>query len=295
MAPRSKAGILAAIAVLAAIVGLLAVFDAPRETRDSADRSYWSYDLSAATGAAPARALPEGCEPFFDDDPATAYRPPAPALDAFDRAVLRACGPIRGRATAAEFEALILDHISLIRPRLPAEWRALDDRAIHRRLAAIWLGENGFDHVFCGEWQKGRIGGLHFRGRYLQLQREAAACFRATDRLEVDPGRIYAIGVTSADGAEFAPIKSYALAQSALDVLALGTAGFSACCGPDADWRLYGDRFGHQVFLPSDAGGTSIMNRLVCGARNRAGTADAALVTLYPDATPRDTVPQCRF
>jgi hypothetical protein len=117
---RSKAGVLAALAVLAAIVGLLAVFDTPRETRDGADRSYWSYDLSTATGVAPARALPDGCDPFFDDDPATAYRPSAPALDGFDRTVLRACGPIRGRATATEFETLIFDHIALIRPRLPA-------------------------------------------------------------------------------------------------------------------------------------------------------------------------------
>lgn len=300
MTSRSKAGALAALAVLAAIVGFLAVFDTPRETRDGADRSYWSYDLSTATGAAPARPLPDGCDPFFDDDPVTAYRPPAPALDGFDRAVLRACGPIRGRATAAEFEALIFEHIALIRPRLPAAWHGLDDSAIHRKLAGIWLGRDGFDHIFCGEWGKGRIGGLHFRGRYLQLQREAAACFRATDRLELRPGLIYTIGVASADGAEFAPIKGYALTQSALDILALGTAGFSACCGPGADWLPYRDRFSRQVFVRSDEGGPdeagqAIMNRLICGARNRAGTTDAALITLYPDASPVEPYPQCRF
>jgi hypothetical protein len=307
MAPRGKAGTLAAIVVLVVLAGVWAFLETPGGRfggdddgtrggeRQGADRSYWEYDLSVATGESSASSPADGCAPFFDDDPATAYQPSAPALDPFDRAVLRACGPIRGRVSAEEFETLVLDHLPRIRPRLPADWRELDDGAIHSKLAAIWLAGNGFDHVFCGEWEKGRVGGLHFRGRYLQLQREASACFRVTDRLERDADRIYAIGVASADGAEFAPIKSYALAQSALDVLALGTAGFSACCGPGADWRPYGDRFGHQVFIPSDEGGTSIMNRLVCGTRDRTSTANAALTTLYPDATPGDAVPQCRF
>ena len=37
------------------------------------------------------------------------------------------------------------------------------------------------------------------------------------------------------------------------------------------------------------------MIRLICRARNRAGTADAALITLYPDASPVEPYPQCRF
>ncbi|MBT5414258.1 MAG: EndoU domain-containing protein [Rhodospirillaceae bacterium] len=293
MSPRRKAAAAVAALVLVAVAWALA--GRPGGTGGDGARSYWTYDLSVATGEAPPRIAAEGCAPFFDDDSATPYRPPAPALDSFDRAVLRACGPIRGRATPAEFEALILDHMASIRPRLPARLRRLDDRAIHRRLAEIWLGRDGFDHIFCGEWEKGRIGGLHFRGRYLQLQREGTACFRATDRLELEPGLIYTIGVASADGAEFSPIKGYGLAQSALDVLALGTAGFAACCAPGRGWLPYRDRFSRQVFVPSDEAGPGIMNRLICGADDRTGAAGAALVTLFPDASPREDYPECRF
>lgn len=292
---RRRAGIRRIAAFAWAVVWPLCLAPAAAGAQDGADRSYWTYDLSVASGQAPARALPEDCAPFFDDDPETAYRPPAPAPEPFDLAVLRACGPIRGRVTAAEFEGLVLDHMALIRPRLPADWQVLDDGAIHRRLAEIWLARRAFDHVFCGEWEKGRIGGLHFRGRYLQLQLEATACFRATDRLEFEPGLIYTIGVASADGAEFFPIKGYGLTQPALDLLVLGAAGFEACCTPGPEWRPYRNRFSRQVFAPSDEGGRTVMNRLICGADDPDGAVGAALVTLFPDATPTEGFPVCRF
>jgi hypothetical protein len=129
-------------------------------------------------------ALKATAPPFFDaveggrDDPA----PPPPPLDAFDRAVLEVCGPWGSRPRPEAFRAM------LDRPELADTVQELHE-ALDRRvrggpvglprfkdeLTAVWFEEDGFAHVFCGEPGREELGGLHYRGRYLELQEEGLA------------------------------------------------------------------------------------------------------------------------
>ncbi|MFZ1426894.1 MAG: EndoU domain-containing protein [Geminicoccaceae bacterium] len=147
-----------------------------------------------------------GLRPFFDDvaagvdDPA----PPPPPLEAFDVAVLDACGPWGSRPRARDFRA------TLDRPELQAGMEQVYaglGRSVRSgpvglprfkdELTAVWFDAAGFRHVFCGEPSYDELGGMHYRGRYLQLQQEGIAGLmtagecRAT---EVDRP-VYTVGV----------------------------------------------------------------------------------------------------
>jgi hypothetical protein len=89
----------------------------------------------------------------------------------------------------------------------------------------------GFDHIFCGEPAAGgSIGGLHFRGRYLQLQEQGLACRLPNNRgnEEIVPGTIYTLGVVmQVNGATARQsIKGYGLTLSAEDIFKVVTRGF---------------------------------------------------------------------
>jgi hypothetical protein len=132
----------------------------------------------------PAHARPSSLPPFFDaadggqDDPA----PSPPPLDAFDRAVLEVCGPWGSRPRPGTFRAM------LDRPELGQDVQELH-AALARgvrggpvglqrfkdELTAVWFEAGGFAHVFCGEPEADGLGGLHYRGRYLELQEAGLA------------------------------------------------------------------------------------------------------------------------
>ena len=70
-------------------------------------------------------------------------------------------------------------------------------RRFKDELTAVWFDAGGFEHVFCGEPRADELGGMHYRGRYLDLQERgiaglmtAAEC-RAT---ELEPP-VYTVGV----------------------------------------------------------------------------------------------------
>ncbi|MEY2840241.1 MAG: hypothetical protein RJB60_2540, partial [Pseudomonadota bacterium] len=81
---------------------------------------------------------------------------------------------------------------------------------------------------FCGETEgEKKIGGLHFVGRYVQLQKSGEACrlpnFKSN---EVVPGSIYSMGVKmkKANGQFIShEIKGYGLTYSAAEILKAGT------------------------------------------------------------------------
>jgi hypothetical protein len=152
------------------------------------------------------QSRPSGLLPFFDDvsDPPDDPSPPSPPLDALDRGVLEVCGEWGSRPRARDFRAL------LDRPEVEDQVRSLYlglDRRIRgaestlRRfkdeLTAVWFEARGFEHVFCGEPRADGLSGLHYRGRYLDLQAQGLAGLmtgsecRAT---EVDPP-VYTVGV----------------------------------------------------------------------------------------------------
>lgn len=102
---------------------------------------------------------------------------PAPRLGAFDRAVLDICGAWGSRPSRAAFRALF------DRPEFAADAvaigealdftvrdRRLSPRAFADALTALWFAEDGFRHIFCGEPAEERLGGLHYKGRFLEAQ-----------------------------------------------------------------------------------------------------------------------------
>lgn len=202
--------------------------------------------------AAPAPAAGErtaggpACLPFFDDVDNPVPRPlrvggkaditpPPPPLDAFDKAVMAACGPAGKSVTRDEFKALMLAHADVLarlkaftagrvfadRPQRFATESYLDD------LADAWFDVKAFDHVMCGQpGEGGRIGGLHFAGRYLQLQQSGEACRMANyGQNEVVPGLIYTFGaeIRTATGTWRHSTKGYGYTLSAEEMIKAAT------------------------------------------------------------------------
>ncbi len=258
---------------------------------------------SAGGAARGGRAAAEGddrCLPFFDaaDNPVTVkvggkvdITPPAPVLDDFDRAINATCGPPGKVVGADEFKALLAAHPEVIariqaftggrvfagRPARTEREAFVDD------LTEAWFAVKAFDHILCGEpgAGRGKIGGLHFHGRYLQLQESGAACLMGNyTQNEVVPGVLYTTGVVMrlADGRVVRDArKGYGLTLSGEDILKLVTRAFAENPAPGADSTA--------CLLPVRDDGTAFTAVFV---RRSAG-----IRTFYPDATPSPREPKC--
>ncbi len=124
-------------------------------------------------------------EPFFDHNPQTRYAPPPPRLSDFDHDILRLCGSWGSEVKARDFEKLMLQ--KKYRPILQRIQKALggriytrtnDDSQFVRELRRVWFEQKGFQHVFCGEIEHGKLGGLHYAPRYWQAQKQSWAGYR---------------------------------------------------------------------------------------------------------------------
>lgn len=234
------------------------------------------------------------CLPFFDDVDNPVPRalgyggnaditPPPPPLDAFDKAVLDVCGPPGKQVSRDEFVSLMRanpdvlgrirsftsSHVFADRPQRSSGEAYLAD------LADAWIGVAAFDHIMCGQpGEKGRIGGLHFAGRFLQLQQSGEAC-RMTNytQNEVEPGLVYTFGVRmkGANGQWFRhATKGYGYTLSAEEIIKAATRALSenAAAGSDSEACL--------LTLEDDGKGMSVVFvRRAEGIR-----------TFYTDATP---------
>lgn len=230
-------------------------------------------------GGDDARAL----APFFDDDdrgpPDPTPRPPA--LNAFDKAVLAVCGRWGSNPKQAAFRTMLDD------PALASDidriYQALDGGILGARreprefkdeLTSVWFDEDGFRHVFCGEPSGRTIGGLHFVGRYLQMQEEgwggmAARC----NKTEIVPP-IYTFGVRyriARGGLRTACPKGYALNLDAAEILIEGTKGL-------------------KLMLPKSSGKAMCLKKVAeVGQRDYLAVfviKNGAVRTFYPDASP---------
>lgn len=152
--------------------------------------------------------------PFFDnqDNPVRVnypsgakldITPPAPQLNSFDIAVLKTCGAIGSRVRASQFKQLLSDYPEVLTKiqkstqgeLLPGRRRKSE---FLQDLTNIWFKNKGFEHIFCGEiYNENDIGGLHFHGRYLQLQEHKIGGRLPINpgKQEVVPGVIYTMGV----------------------------------------------------------------------------------------------------
>lgn len=256
---------------------------------------------SGETDARPGRA-PQ-CLPFFDDvdNPVEIkvggkvdVTPRKPELNAFDKAINATCGAPGKSVSLDEFKAMMLAHPEVLdrvkaftgskvfadRPARSARSDYLTD------LTEAWFAEKGFDHIFCGQpnpsASQGKIGGLHFVGRYVQLQEAGQACRMSNPRQnEVFPGFIYTMGVLmqNASGRYVRDArKGYGLTLSGEDILKAATSAFLENAGGGGD-KL-------ACLAPIVDAGKQFTAVFV---RRRAG-----IVTLYPDATPSTTDPACK-
>ncbi|MFN3868356.1 MAG: EndoU domain-containing protein [Hyphomicrobiaceae bacterium] len=252
----------------------------------------------AGEGAMP-RAAKRGqreavCLPFFDDvdNPVAVgfggtvdITPPAPTLDAFDDAIASMCGAPGKVTSAAEFNALLAAH-----PDVLARIKAFtggkvfadrpapaDDAGYLSDLTEAWYAIKAFDHIMCGEpaaTGSGKIGGLHFHGRYLRLQQSGQICrMDNLARSEVVPGAIYTMGVIMLmpDGRRVNDNrKGYGLTLSGEDLLKVVTRAFAE------NATASGESTGCLLPVADDGREfTTVFVRRATGIR-----------TFYPDATP---------
>lgn len=232
--------------------------------------------------AAPPRAGEGGLHPFFDGTAGPSAPSPAPPqLGPFDRAVLRLCGDWGSRPAAADFRRMLDDPD--LAPEVTAIHAALDGRvaggrrapaAFRDELTDAWFRRDGFIHIFCGEPGRHGLGGLHFAGRYLQMQERgwggiASAC----DRTEIAPP-VYTFGVRyRIPGGGFATAcpKGYAANLDAAGLIVETVKAFRA-------------------LRPSPEGKAACLHR-VAEPGERAYLAvfvarDGAILSFYPDASP---------
>ncbi len=152
--------------------------------------------------------------PFFDnvDNPVPVgfpagqkldITPSPPLLNSFDQAVLQICGPIGTKVSSNKFKQLLSFYPDVLQKLQQASGGELRPGRRNKAqfledLTNIWFKRRGFEHIFCGEiYNANDIGGLHFHGRYLQLQNEGIGGRLANNqrREEVVPGVIYTMGV----------------------------------------------------------------------------------------------------
>jgi len=239
----------------------------------------------------PVYAQPNNLLPFFDNinNPVPVgfprgqqldITPPAPQLNSFDQAVLRTCGPFGSRVTPKQFQQLMSAYPNVFQrlqqvsggeliPGRRTTAQFLED------LTNIWFKRRAFTHIFCGEIYNARdIGGLHFYGRYLELQTAGIGgrLPNNSSREQVIPGVIYTLGVQIKQGNRTIVdnIKGYDYLSSAEEILLSATAAFKA----------QGNTEGACVYnLRDRETGTSVPTIFV--------RQNNAIVTFYPDATPR--------
>lgn len=237
--------------------------------------------------------------PFFDfdDNPICLPKsgcvdatPEPPELDDFDLAVNKVCGEPGKVVSRQEFKNLMNAH-----PEVLAEIQDYTDGRVYGdRLASkttiayldnltnAWFNAHGFDHIFCGEpVPGGKIGGLHYHGRYLDLQQKGLAGRLDNNerREEIAEGTIYTIGAAIKVNGQLAisRIKGYGYTLSAKDLLKFATHAFAN--NPTAS-----DRSTACLLPVEDDGQTFTM---VFVGRSR------GIRTFYPDASPSDRDPIC--
>lgn len=168
--------------------------------------------------------------------------PPAPPLEPFDKRILQICGNTFNAAVdPAQFRQLLRDYPDVLRRLKLATGGQIkpgrqSDAEFIADVTAIWFDQNGFKHIFCGEQDGKSIGGLHFVGRYLELQEKGMAGRidrtsdgrKATD--EVVDGAIYTFGTAIVNGDRIVaehPVKGYPYASNGLEILLDATRAYS--------------------------------------------------------------------
>ena len=186
--------------------------------------------------------------PFFDneDNPIPVHfppgsqkdiTPPAPKLEPFDQKILALCGAgFDASVDPEQFKQLIGFYPDVVRKLKQAAGSTLQpnhqsDSVFIQDLETLWFKKGAFKHIFCGEKDRSSIGGLHFVGRYLQLQEAhiAGRIVTGGKTEEVVDGSIYTFGVVIKQGDRViaqSPVKGYSYVLNAQETLLNGVRAF---------------------------------------------------------------------
>jgi Bacterial EndoU nuclease len=217
--------------------------------------------------------------------------PLPPSLERFDRRVLAMCGAgFDAPVSEQSFRTLLKDFPDVFNKLKTAVKGSLkpnrsSDAAFTDDLVQIWFAQRGFKHILCGEKDGKRVnnvpnlGGLHFSGRYFQLQNQsgikAGRFISSTTKQEVVDGSIYTFGTRIVQGnvkiAE-APIKGYSYVLSAQEILINATKAFKLFTPPA------GQPTASCLLTVSDPAAAPFQSVFV--------KKEGAILTFYPDATP---------
>jgi hypothetical protein len=211
--------------------------------------------------------------------------PPPPELAVFDREVLQICGHLGDRVHPQAFKALMKAYPEIFQ-RIK---EAVDGEIFSGRntevefledLTKIWFKRRGFEHIFCGEVRGRKIKGLHYVGRYLQLQELGSAGKLPYNwqNEEVIPGVVYTMGILLKYGQDTLVDRrtGYALITDAIELLIAATQAFKT------------EAHGKTVctFTVTDAEANLNYPAILVKEDN-------SIVTFYPDATPENS--SCRI
>jgi hypothetical protein len=237
-------------------------------------------------------SLPSGTVPFFDsiNNPVSGLKfgspadatPVAPVLNSFDTAVLNVCGAPGKVVSTTEFKSMMNANPTVLANIKAAVSPTSTTTDFLNELTSIWFNVQGFDHVFCGEpVAGGSIGGLHFVGRYVELQNKGLAGRLANNlsNEEILAGAVYTIGakVIVNGGVASSTIKGYGYTLNAEEILRLGALTYKRNPNTSSTNTV--------CILPVVDDGKAFKMVFV----RRSG----AVRTLYPDATPSTTDLTC--
>ncbi|WP_373542360.1 EndoU domain-containing protein [Chamaesiphon sp.] len=230
--------------------------------------------------------------PFFDlaDNPeilhssqeiAIDLTPPPPDLLPFDWGILEVCGNLGDRVLAEDFQALLLAYprvFHLIKTAVGGEiFRGrTTDAEFLADLTEIWFKRDGFEHIFCGNIHNGKLKGMHYVGRYLQLQERGLAGKLPNNHQQEETiaGAVYTIGVMVKYGDRFIVDRrnGYALITDAAELLIAATLAFKARAKPRTVCTF------PVVDVETGQAYSAVLIK-----------EDNAIVTFYPDVTPTNS------
>ncbi len=241
-----------------------------------------------------------GLLPFFDQDnnPVTVsvprnrkvdITPVPPQLNAFDRKVLNTCGTFGSKVGTISIRRLLAESPQVVQQIKQAVGGELflgrrSENQFRDDLVTIWSNRGAFEHIFCGQIRgSNQIGGLHFVGRYLQLQNQGIAGRLPNNSKaeEVIDGEIYTLGVEVRQGDRVVTKdskKGYSYVSNAQEILLDATRAFKS-------FRNTSNANRACLYTVRDSSAPPF--KAVFVKTNR------AIVTFYPDATPKPNEASC--
>ena len=250
---------------------------------------------AGGTGTTPTNPVPSSgahsCSATCD---ATPLFSSMPELTPTDREVLQAC-PARPDASVSrgDVERFFRAHVDdpRLQTALSRAGRSSNREDNVAWLTSLWVGSgprNAFTHVFCGDdWTRGKVGGLHWLPRYVQLEKEKKVCYGGP----VHAGNPLHDGEYTFRFRGVAPwscavkdVGGFTADHDPITLVDLGTRAFVRCCPREG-------RNAVGVYAAPDLGGQRF--KIACGTRNGTyGIATFTRSTSFPPARSRHRAPR---